>query len=98
MAQAPLAKAQLMSPLAHPLTTGLDPATGVEKGLEPLGAPKTHVVAHLARTLAHHLLERRAIGRVQSPRATRNRCTLQSRKSLLIDRVYPQANGVFIAV
>jgi len=98
MTQAPLSKAEFVQQLAHALTTILNTTAGVEKVLEQFRGPKTHMVANLTWTLTYHLLKGRAIGRVQSRRTARNRSTLQTLKPLFIDRVYPQANGVFIAV
>ena len=95
---APLSKAEFVQQLAHALTTLLNTTAGVEKVLEQFRGPKTHVVVNLAWTLTYHFLKGRAIGRVQSRGPTGNGLALQPLKSLLIDRMYPDANGVFIAV
>ena len=96
--QASLTNSKFAQQLAYPLATVLDPAVGKEKVLEQLGGPKTHRVADLAWALPQHLLERGTIDRVPLRRTARNRRTLQALKFLVIERVYAEANGVFIAV
>ena len=98
MPQASLAKAQLVQQLAHPFTTASNPTAGIEDVFEQFSRPTAYVVANPVGTLTNHLREGRVINRVQSRRTTWNGGALQAHKTLVVDRMYPKANGFLIMV
>src|SRR5687768_2428706 len=98
MAQPPQAKPQGMQQLPHPFPAILDTKAGIDEVPGQFGGPHTGMTAHGPGTLAHRLLELRALLRRESRGAPWTRRPLQPWQPGLVERPHPTANSLLVPI
>jgi hypothetical protein len=96
--QTPLAQPQVVQQRAHPCSTLCDSTPSRKQGPQPRGRPQTHMGASMAWTLPAHRLALGALPRVQAGGTARHRGAWQPGESLVVDRVSPEAHGLFVTI